>query len=337
MIKQKVISLFRDNCFWIIYSMDKQRCDYIYKDGKICNAKIHIKCDINKGKFRCYDHVSKTVYTSEKRRNIDPNKICNGLREYGTRMIPCKELKKGNSNYCRHHHIPLSNPNMNTAYFKYYFNKLLYNDILQEHKLFLNNILLKEEIDLFHNINYDNNEYDLDYINIRYNSKICLNQNYNGSFICNNHIMKKEKYCFSCLNSILKRDNSFILKYNIEKNIENVIGSLKIQNRQTCINHIDNLKNKIENDFNYYLNNKFKRRKINYEVENKILRSNFSFKYTIMDYYINNIQKNNKNLLNNILKYIICIRNYIYKDHDYLYNKIYLKILFISDKMLKII
>lgn len=67
--------------------MDEKYCSFRFKSGPrknmICNSRINIKCINNKGKFRCYHHISKTIYESEKRKQIDPNKICIGLRKYG--------------------------------------------------------------------------------------------------------------------------------------------------------------------------------------------------------------------------------------------------------------
>lgn len=196
-IKEKVENLFRDNNFWIIYSLDKQRCDYIYKDGTICNTKIHIKYDKKKYGWRCYDHISKTLYNA-KRKEINPEKICIGERKYGKSMIPCKELKKKNSEYCRHHHIPITNPNMNKVYFDYYFNKVLFDDIIKEHNLYLKDIEFKKEIELFNNIIYENNNI-IDFINIRYNTGLCLKQNNNMSFVCNGVLVGEEDYCIDCL------------------------------------------------------------------------------------------------------------------------------------------
>ena len=82
MIKKEVMNLFRDNNFWIIYSMHGKYCTYIYKkgtmSGMICGSKIHIICEKDNGKWRCYDHISKTLYSYKKRENIDPIKLCLG-------------------------------------------------------------------------------------------------------------------------------------------------------------------------------------------------------------------------------------------------------------------
>lgn len=91
----EVEKLFKDN--------NKNRCDYINKNGKIRNSKINIK--------------------------------------YGNSMIPCKD------------------------YYNYYFNKLLWQDILEEHKLFLDNIKINDEMELFNNINYNNDNYNIYFIN----------------------------------------------------------------------------------------------------------------------------------------------------------------------------
>lgn len=60
--------MVKNNNFWIVYSMHGRYCTYRYKNDKICNSKIHIQCCDDKGKWKCYDHVSKVVYKSEKKR-----------------------------------------------------------------------------------------------------------------------------------------------------------------------------------------------------------------------------------------------------------------------------
>lgn len=63
-------------------------------------------------------------------------------------MIPCKGLKYNNSNYCPYHFELPEKVNMNNAYYFFYFNKFLYEDIMNEHVLLLisNNCLCKHKI-----------------------------------------------------------------------------------------------------------------------------------------------------------------------------------------------
>lgn len=311
--------------------MDKQRCDYLYKNGKICGAKIHIECNDDRNRFKCYKHINKVNYVSKRKREGIKN-TCMGYRKYGTQIIPCKELRKKNSNYCRHHHKPLSNPSLNNALFNYYFNKILFEDIKKEHSLYLDNQYLDKEINVLSNIDYKN-DYNIDFINIRYNAGLCLNQNDNMSFICDNPLKDGEDYCKECLYNISLDDNSLILD-NEDKN-RAVITSDILCTKKDNINYYDD-------------NIKKKKRKIIYEKNNdNSLNHEFSFKYLIEDYYINNIKKNNKKFLIKILEYNIDIRNYIYKlDKIYKYNshlniddflKICIYILNISDKILDLI
>lgn len=335
MIRKEIENLFKDNNFWIIYSLDKNRCDYIGKNGRICNSKIHIKYEKRKHGWRCYEHISKTIYNSN-RQEKNPDRICIGQRKYGRNMIPCKELKMKNSNYCRHHNKPIYNPDINESYFKYYFNKLLFEDILEEHKLFLNNIQLKNEIKLFHNINYDNKHYNIDFINIRYNSRICLYQNDNMSFTCNNLLFGEEVYCVSCLKK-KNNDNDSLLTYY---NNSDLMSEIDLYDENDQENNI------------YYNDNRIKKKRkiydkittpyvLGYENNlNKLKKSKhfvFSFNYSIYKYKLNNLKINNRLLLNEILEYIIDIRNYIYEIDNYKNNEYLLYILGFTNKIIDII
>lgn len=196
-----------------------------------------------------------------------------------------------------------------------------------------NNIYLEQEINKLNSIEYNNDHYNIEFINIRFNSNLCLNINYNKTFICNNYITRDEDYCDICLRNILKEDDSFI-----EENISEIVESLEIKNTNSIIR-----KNNLKNIDNYLCDNRIrKKRKLNYSHNKNLepfdpcLKYNFSFNYSVKDYYIRNINRNNRKLLNKILEYIIDIRNCIHNDH-YAHNKTYTNILHISNKILDII
>lgn len=136
MIKNEVMDLFRDNNFWIIYSMHGEYCTYRYKkgpmSGMICGSKIHIICEKDNGKWRCYDHISKTLYSSKKRENIDPIKLCLGKTKYNKHLLPCKNLKWNNSDFCKVHYKLPKKATLNNAFYSYYLNKKKEKDILEE-------------------------------------------------------------------------------------------------------------------------------------------------------------------------------------------------------------
>lgn len=165
------------------------------------------------------------------------------------------------------------------------------------------NIYLEQEINILNNIEYNNDHHNIDFINIRFNT-----------------------------NSYITKDDSFI-----EDNILEIVESLEIKNTNSIIR-----KKNLENDFDNYLynNRKRKKRKIDYFQNRKTnfldTYFSFTFSYTVKDHYINDINKNNKKLLNKILKYIIDIRNCIHNNHC-INNKTYKNILHISDKILDII
>lgn len=306
-IKTEIEQLFKNNHFWIVYSMNSGYCMHINKKGEICNRRIDINCNEKEkySKWKCYHHISKTIYSSKKRDSVDNSKKCIGTTKYGTQRRPCKNLKWNNMDYCKVH-LKLSNPDMNTAYFNYFLNKLLWKDIMEEHKIYLDNISLEKEINLFNNINYDNN--DIDFINIKHNKELCPEQNNNNNFFCSNYISDRKRKYYTT--GIMNPSDS------ISKNFKS--------------------KNKINNSIYYYLHDRLsKKRKVNHK--NNLLNYNFSFKYTITDYYINNIKKKLNIISNILLKYIIKLRNCIYRENYYKYNKTYMKILQISDKILEII
>lgn len=185
----------------------------------------------------------------------------------------------------------------------------------KENKLTIDNIYSKKEI-------------------IRHDTRININKNDNRTFICNNFIKNgKDHFCSfpnlmeKFVSSLENRNNKNILKQK-EQIFKNGI-CLKNNNNDLISN-----KKEVENNFNYYFDNKFKRRKIKHDF----LDYKFFFKYSVKEYYIDKLKKDNRNTLNIILKYIINIRNCIYDDNDHYYNnKTYMKILYISDRILDII
>jgi hypothetical protein len=252
-IKEELINLLKSDVFWLLYSMDKKYCEHQYKDGSICNNKINIKCDVNKGKFRCYDHISKTVYESEKRKKIDPNRICIGYRKYGKQMIPCKDLKMKNNNYCRHHFKLPEKVTLNKAYYNYYFNKLLFDEIKKEHDLYLKSILLEKEIIILNNIEYDNyylfNDIDIkNDLNIKYNSSICLGDNcYNNLVIYDYAIGNLDNFVMEVvdINSFLHIKNDIdILINKVNEYIKDVNISKEKNNK--FISKCNNIKRNLD-------------------------------------------------------------------------------------------
>lgn len=190
-----------------------------------------------------------------------------------------------------------------------------------------NNIYLEQEINKLNSIEYNNDHYNIEIINIKFNS------NYNKTFICNNYITSDEDYCDICLRNLFLEDDSFI-----EENISEIVEYLEIKNTNSIIR-----KNNLKNIDNYLCDNRIrKKRKLNYshneifESFDPFLKYNFSFNYSVKDYYIRNINRNNRKLLNKILEYIIDIRNCIHND-KYALNKTYANILDISNKILDII
>lgn len=204
-----------------------------------------------------------------------------------------------------------------------------YGDICKKHYSKLYNININDvdrhyniqnEINILHNIVID-----------QINTSLLKSKRY----CCNifRNVILKDKYenngykdikliCYNILENNIINEKTNI--YNIEKDSEKIVQCLGIGKRPI--------------DCFYYSDNNFKKRKINYKIENEILYDlKFSFRYNIMNYYMNKIKKENRTFLNKILKYIIHIRNSIFNNEDYIYNKTYVKIIFISNKILNII
>lgn len=63
--------MFNSDFFWKM-NIHIRYCEHKYKKGVMagmfCGKKIDIICKDNKGKYKCYKHVSKTVYNSNKRK-----------------------------------------------------------------------------------------------------------------------------------------------------------------------------------------------------------------------------------------------------------------------------
>lgn len=133
----------------------------------------------------------------------------------------------------------------------------------------------------------------------------------------------------------LNTSENLLLKYLNPAHLTRILENKKYNSDNKKQEILLKRKKKISN---YCLDNIYKKTKFNCEkVEDIFLNYKFSFKYTIKDYYIENINKNNRKLLNKILIYIIDIRNIIHINNYYKNNKTYKDILKISNKILEII
>lgn len=85
---------------------------------------------------------------------------------------------------------------------------------------------------------------------------------------------------------------------------------------------------KKNHEYDKYDNKERKKRKIYNNIKPLYFLKNFefSFKFPIQKYYVNNKNTNNILLLNKLLKYIINIRNCMYNDPNYKNNNIYYNI-----------
>lgn len=212
-IRKEILYLLNDNLFWYLYSMHPRYCMHKYKkgikEGMICGKRIDIVCTDNKGKYRCYKHVSKTIYSSDKRKDVNIDDLCIGKTKYGKQILPCKNKKQKN-NFCNIHYI--ENIKKKEESFTSEINTLYNIDIdIFEYKTKLEKKYLKYKFDVLENrikridINYhlnqkdkilynNNNTYiipyiikstnifydtnclinDLNELDIKYNSGICL-------------------------------------------------------------------------------------------------------------------------------------------------------------------
>lgn len=208
-MKREIVDLFKRDSFWSIYCISEKYCMYKFKSGAkrgmICNSRIDIDCNDKNGKWRCYHHVSKTIYNSKKRNSIDQDRKCAGYTTYGIQKRPCKNLKWNNSNYCKIHFKLPPKVTMNNAFYNYYLNKILFLEIIEEHELYLKNNHLKNEVNLLCNIvddifNYSIPKYYkkkyIDNIDIRFNNRLCIEQDDKSNFICSNMAEENEDLCF---------------------------------------------------------------------------------------------------------------------------------------------
>lgn len=157
-IKKDLLAMIKSKNFWI-NSLDLKHCDHVYKNGSkkgtFCNRSIDISYEKHRtkdnGSYKCYKHVSKTVYKSTKRKDIsrdlfcislnNKNKLCNNFKLYG--------------NYCNCHYSRskeyMDNIKNNEHYYLYYdFNKELnylfnINIFDEEKKILEKELSLKKE------------------------------------------------------------------------------------------------------------------------------------------------------------------------------------------------
>lgn len=160
-IKDKLIELLKSKNFWT-KSMNIGYCDYEYKrgpmKGMICNKRIYINCDEKNGKYRCYDHISKTIYKSN-RRELNKDKLCIEFRKYGTQLRPCGNYKQY-GDYCLYHIVRPKKVSLNDAYFTYYFNK---HKKVSLGNAYFKEIILKRELDILYNIDINIFDYEIDF------------------------------------------------------------------------------------------------------------------------------------------------------------------------------
>lgn len=70
---------------------------------------------------------------------------------------------------------------INKAYYDYYFNKILFKEIIEEHCLYLKQVFLQNELNILNNIQNDIFSYNItiknniDSLNIKFNNGICFN------------------------------------------------------------------------------------------------------------------------------------------------------------------
>lgn len=312
-IKNKVVELLKSDIFWILYSMHYKYCDYIYKNGPmrgmICGSRVDIKCDINKGKSKCYHHISKTIYNSEKRDNVDINRKCIGLTKYGKKMFPCKNLKWNHSNYCKVHFKIPNKVTMNKAFYEYYFkNKLFDEEINFLYKIYIGieemdkELHFNQEIEKFLNIDYicDNTHNNInfrDILEIKDNNKICLENNCynkmtNGEDLCQEHVDEQRSVIYDYAVENLEEYIKEVIKINID--IENIIYN-RIFNTDYNINVILNNINKDIEENKENVNNFVEKCNKILNEENTIINNNSKLDF----FNKKNIYEIITNLINN--------------------------------------
>lgn len=106
-IKKEIFNLIKTKSFWK-NSMNLKHCDHMYKSGKkiktFCNKIIDITYEKHRtkdnGSYKCYKHVSKTIYRSIKRDALDKSRFCIDINN---RNKNCRNYKLY-GNYCCSHY-----------------------------------------------------------------------------------------------------------------------------------------------------------------------------------------------------------------------------------------
>lgn len=153
--------------------MHPKYCMHKYKkgiyEGMVCGKRIDIKCDDKNGKYKCYKHISKTLYMSEKKKDLDHNVLCIGKTKYGIQIKPCGN-KKWRNNLCRIHYMKEINKN---------------NEIFVNEVKILSNINLKIYMDNKFDVLKD----QIDELDIKFNNCICLDEK------CYNKVDNEKDFC----------------------------------------------------------------------------------------------------------------------------------------------
>lgn len=312
-MKKEIIDLFKRDSFWSIYCISEKYCMYKFKSGPkrgmMCNSRIDIDCNDKNGKWRCYHHVSKTIYSSKKRDSIDQDRKCIGYTTYGIHKRPCKNLKWNNSNYCKIHFKIPPKVTMNNAFYNHYLNKYLFLEIIKEHELYLKNIYLENEVNSLSNIDYDILNYSIpkyykkkyiDNIDIRFNNRLCIEQDDKSNFICSNIAEENEDLCF-----FHNEEQQTVQSINDINYIDIVLEDIYESINDLESNKKGNKKfiDKCKDDQNYYLQ-KFKEdeNNVNKKLLNNILKIHNTHKIKdIITNIIDNETYVNINYLRNVL------------------------------------
>lgn len=282
----------KNRYFWYRVSSNKFCC-YEYTDRNneklayICNKRIDIKYDEkDENRYFCAEHNRNHRRNNAKSIKIDNENRCSAIKK---NYEQCKYSAKIDG-ICTEHYK--SKYNVNNI-------KNVYNII--------------EEIKVLNNIEY------LSKIENRYINKLCLNQDNESVFICNNILQNNDNYCHDVKDSI---NSSIVLEIN--NNIDKLI---KNSNKRKYNDHYRFIPNK-------------KRRHIKFIKKSSIKKDfDFDFNFKIPNFYTNYINKIgkeeiNKKILNTILDEIINIRNYIYENHINIDNIFFNEILKIFTKII---
>lgn len=278
-IKKEVENMFLNKSFWIIYSMDYNYCTHINKKGEICNRRIDIKVENLNGKWKCYQHISKTIYKSKKRESLDIKDFCIGSTKYGKQLRSCKNKKWSGWDYCKIH-LNISNPSLNLAFYNYYLNKKVEIDVLEDkiHKIDINYHLYQKDIIVTNDNNISvipfiikdvNLFYESKYnvLDIKFKNRICLEDNcYKnavlGEDLCKEHVDEQQTITYY---EIIDNDIDYyvydiltieknILEDTFIDNIINIIDDNIYENKKTLDKYINNI-NIILNNYEKKNNN----------------------------------------------------------------------------------